>query len=58
MRASEQDRREMTGDERMEIEKKDQLAMWISGILTIGLPCLLLILLIIGVTMLLFGVWG
>lgn len=55
MRASEQDRREMTGDERMEIEKKDQLAMWISGILTIGLPCLLLILLIIGVTMLLFG---
>ena len=29
--------------------------MWISGILTIGLHCLLLILLIIGVTMLLFG---
>ena len=55
MRASEQDRREMTGDERVEIEKKDQLAMWISGLLVIGLPCLLLILLIVGVTMLLFG---
>ena len=29
--------------------------MWISGLLVIGLPCLLLILLIVGATMLLFG---
>ena len=42
-------------EERTEVEKKDQLAMWISGMLVIGLPCLLLILLIVGVTLLFFG---
>ena len=55
MRASEQQRREMTDDDRPQLEKKDSLALWLSGLLTIGLPCLLLILLIVGVTMLIFG---
>lgn len=55
MRTSEQDRREMTEDDRPQLEKKDPAAMWIAGLLTIGLPCLLLILLIMGVTMLIFG---
>ena len=31
------------------------MALWLSGMLMLGLPCLLLILLIVGVTMLLFG---
>ncbi len=55
MCASEQNRRELTEDEEVQLEKKDSTALWLSGLLTIGLPCLLLILLIIGVTMLLFG---
>ena len=55
MRASEQDRRELMEDEETPLEKKDPAAMYISGLLVIGLPCLLLILLIVGVTMLLFG---
>ncbi len=42
-------------DERPVVERKDQLAMWISGVLVIGLPCLILILLIVGVTLLIFG---
>ena len=46
---------EPSRDERPEVEKKDQLAMWISGMLVIGLPCLILILLIVGVTILIFG---
>ncbi len=54
MRKPERNRRE-TEEEQPEVEKKDQLAMWISGLLVIGLPCLLLILLIVGATMLLFG---
>ncbi len=58
MRKSEQDRRDMTEDDGPRLEKKDPLAMYLSGILMIGLPCLLLILVILGVTMLLFGVWG
>lgn len=37
------------------VEKKDVLAMWLSGMLVVGVPCLLMILLIVGVTMLLFG---
>ena len=37
------------------LEKKDGLALWLSAMLTIALPCLLVILLILGVTMLLFG---
>ena len=48
----------MTEDDGPRLEKKDPLAMYLSGILMIGLPCLLLILVILGVTMLLFGVWG
>jgi hypothetical protein len=55
MRTSEQDKQELLQDESLNLEKNDPLAMWISGLLTIGLPCLLLILLIVGVTVLLFG---
>ncbi len=55
MRQSEQNRRELNDQEVPQLEKKDLLALIISGLLTIGLPCLLLILLIVGVTMLLFG---
>ena len=55
MRASEQNRRELTDDDSLPLEKKDSMALWLSGMLTIALPCLLLILLIVGVTMLIFG---
>ncbi len=55
MRASEETRRELTEEDKPQIEKKDPAAMMISGLLVIGLPCLLLILLIVGVTLLLFG---
>lgn len=55
MRTSEKDRQEMLEDENPQLEKNDMPALWLSGLLTIGLPCLLLILIIIGVTMLLFG---
>ena len=54
MRASEEVRQELTEEDRPQLEKKDTAALMISGLLTIGLPCLLLILLIIGVTMTLF----
>ena len=55
MRASEEQRRELTEDNGIPLEKKDPAAMYIAGFLVIGLPCLLLILLIMGVTLLLFG---
>ena len=55
MRESEQNRRDVTEDDQPQLEKKDPTAMWLAGLLTIGLPCLLLILLIMGVTMLIFG---
>ncbi len=56
MRESEKNRLELMEDDSTPgLEKKDSLAMWLSGLLVIGLPCLLLILLIVGVTMLLFG---
>ena len=58
MRKSEQDRRNMTEEDGLQIEKKDPLALYIAGFLSIGLPCLLVILVILGVTMLLFGLWG
>ena len=54
MRESQRDRQALAGDDPI-LEKKDSLAMWVSGLLVIGLPCLLLILLIIGATWLLFG---
>ncbi len=54
MRRSEQDKQELMED-LPPLEKKDPLAMYLSGLLMIGLPCLLLILLIAGVTILLFG---
>ncbi len=57
MRTSERDRQELLGEEEPIIEKKDPLALWLSGMLVVGLPCLLLILLIVGVTVLLFGRW-
>ena len=55
MRASEQQKQELLDDSEPQLEKKDQTALWLSGMLMIGLPCLLLILIIMGVTMLLFG---
>ena len=58
MRDSEKLRREMLEEDDSQLEKKDMPALWLSGLLTIGLPCLLLILVILGVTMLLFGIWG
>ncbi len=56
MRASEEQRRELMGEDADTpmLEKSDLPALWISGLLTIGLPCLLLILLIVGVTYLIF----
>lgn len=38
----------------LHLEKNDRLAMWLAGLLTVGLPCLLLIALIIVITLLLF----
>ncbi|MBR6955135.1 MAG: hypothetical protein IKH77_08900 [Clostridia bacterium] len=56
MRASEEQRRELTGeDSDLPLEKKDLPALMVSGLLVVGLPCLLLILLIVGVTLLIFG---
>jgi len=55
MRDSEKLRQEMLGEDDQQLEKRDMPALWLSGLLTIGLPCLLLILIIVGVTMLLFG---
>ena len=46
MRESEKIKQELQGEE-PQLEKGDFLALWMSGILTIGLPCLLLILLIL-----------
>lgn len=57
MRVSEENRKEALEDEEVQLEKHDMTALWLSGVLTIGLPCLLLILLIIGVTVLIFGLW-
>ena len=55
MRASERQKQELLDEDELHLEKNDQKALWLSGMLTIGLPCLLLILIIMGVTMLLFG---
>ncbi len=55
MRDSEKDRQELTDQEDLPLEKRDMFALFTSGLLTIGLPCLLIILLIVGVTVLLFG---
>ena len=55
MRTSEENRKEALDEEEVQLEKHDMLALWLSGILTIGISCLLLILLIVGVTYLLFG---
>lgn len=55
MRQSERDRKEALDEEELRLEKHDMLAMYLSGFLTIGLPCLILILVIVGVTVLLFG---
>lgn len=55
MRFSEQQKAELLDKEEPQLEKHDLLALMISGFLTIGLPCLLLILLIVGVTALIFG---
>ena len=41
-------------EEEVVLEKNDTLALIISGFITIGLPCLILILIIMGVTLLLF----
>ncbi len=57
MRDSEAQRQELAGEQDPVLEKKDPTAMWISGMLVIALPCLLLILLIMAVTFLLFGGW-
>ena len=55
MRESQKHRQELMDEDETQLEKKDSLAMYISGLLLICLPCLLLILLIVGVTVLLFG---
>ncbi len=41
-------------DEPVQLEKNDTLALMISGFLVIGLPCLILILIIMGAVLLLF----
>lgn len=41
-------------EEEVILEKNDTLALILSGFLTIGLPCLILILIIMGVVLLVF----
>lgn len=55
MRASEENRKEALDEDEVQLEKHDMFALWLSGVFTIAIPCLLLILLIVGVTYLLFG---
>lgn len=55
MRTSEQHRQDISDGDQLPVEKKDTFAMYLAGLLTVGLPCLLLVLLIAGVTLLLFG---
>lgn len=55
MRKSERDRMELLDEDEVQLEKNDMFAMYLSGFLTIGLPCLILILVIVGVTVVLFG---
>ena len=56
MRPSEEQRRELGGEDGdLPLDKKDMPALMISGLLVVGLPCLLLILLIVGITLLFFG---
>ena len=55
MRESEQHKQDMLEDDGPKLEKHDETALMLSGLITIGLPCLLLILLIMGVTLFLFG---
>ncbi len=57
MRVSEENRKEALEEEEVQLEKHDMTALWLSAVLTIGLPCLFLILLIVGVTVLIFGLW-
>lgn len=55
MREADRNRQELMDDRTPPLEKHDSFALWASGMLMIGLPCLLLILIIVGVTMLLFA---
>ena len=55
MRDAEQQKQEMLGEDEPQLDKHDEMAILLSGLITIGLPCLLVILIIMGVTMLLFG---
>ena len=41
MRPSEQQRQEMMEDDDPDLEKKDHFALWVSGMITVALPCLL-----------------
>ena len=54
MRPAENDREELLQDEELPIEKNDMLAMVLSGLLTVGIPILLILGIIVGVVLLLF----
>ncbi len=54
MRPSEKDREELLDDEDLPIEKNDLLAMMISGLITVGIPILLILGVIVAVVLLLF----
>ncbi len=55
MREADRERQELMDEQTPPLEKHDSFTMWVSGMLVIGLPCLVLILIIVGVTMLLFA---
>ncbi len=55
MRDSERNRMEALEDEEVQLEKNDMFALSLSGFLTIGVPCLVLILIITAVVLLLFS---
>ena len=56
MRESEKMKQELTEEnEQLPLEKNDMTALVLSGFLTIGLPSLVVVLIILGVTWLIFG---
>ena len=55
MRDSERNRKEAMDEEDIPLEKNDMFAMNIAGFLVIGIPCLVMILIIMAVVLIFFG---
>lgn len=55
MREAEETRRELNEDEPLPLEKNDFLAMCLAGFISIGLPCIIMIGIVVAAVLLLFG---